>query len=198
MLAWCLLACGHHLLSVKPLKDASYFCWFVSSISGHFSFFALTRAMLFITGRHSFPFMDIIQEWMLLDSYRSIICSCTYPEEHCHTTQLHKHIYSCVCKYECVPRQAAMNMCVCVCPCPCIDTHVLSSVQSLSHVRLFATTWTVARWAPLSMEFSRQGYWTGLPSSSPGDLPNPGLKPRSLITGRFFTFWTTREVYIYM
>ena len=96
MLAWFLLACGHHLSSVKSLKDASYFCWFVSSISGRFSFFALTRAMLFITGRHSFPFMDIIQEWMLLDSYRSIICSFTYPEEHCHTTQLHKHFYSCV------------------------------------------------------------------------------------------------------
>ena len=39
--------------------------------------------------------------------------------------------------------------------------------------------WTVACWAPLSMEFSRQEYWNGLPFPSPGDLPNPGIKPRS-------------------
>ena len=54
-----------------------------------------------------------------------------------------------------------------------------SSVQSLSHVRLFATPWTVVRQALLSMEFSRQEYWSGLPFSSPGDLPNPGIKPGS-------------------
>ena len=41
----------------------------------------------------------------------------------------------------------------------------------LSHVWLFATPWTVARRTPLSMEFSRQEYWNGLPSPSPGDLP---------------------------
>ena len=40
--------------------------------------------------------------------------------------------------------------------------------------------WTVARQAPLSMEFSRQNYWSGLPFPFPGDLPNPGIKPRSL------------------
>ena len=39
--------------------------------------------------------------------------------------------------------------------------------------------WTVARQAPLSMEFSRQGYWSGLPFSSPGDLPNPVIEPES-------------------
>ena len=39
--------------------------------------------------------------------------------------------------------------------------------------------WTVARKAPLSMEFSRQEYWSGLPFPSPGDLPNPGIKSRS-------------------
>ena len=38
--------------------------------------------------------------------------------------------------------------------------------------------WTVARQAPLSMEFSRQEYWSGLPFPSPGDLPDPGIKPR--------------------
>ena len=54
-----------------------------------------------------------------------------------------------------------------------------SSVQSLSRVRLFATPWTVARQAPPSMGFSRQKYWSGLPFPSPGDLPNPGIEPRS-------------------
>ena len=52
-------------------------------------------------------------------------------------------------------------------------------VKLLSRVLLFATPWTVACQAPLSMGFSRQGYWSGLPFSSPGDLPNPGNKPRS-------------------
>ena len=40
-----------------------------------------------------------------------------------------------------------------------------------------ATPWTVACQAPLSMVFSRQEYWSGLPFPSPGDLPNPGIKP---------------------
>ena len=47
--------------------------------------------------------------------------------------------------------------------------------QSLSCIRLFATPWTVAHPAPLSMEFSRQEYWSGMPFPSPGDLP--GIKP---------------------
>ena len=51
--------------------------------------------------------------------------------------------------------------------------------NSLSCVRLFATPWTVARQAPLSMEFSRQKYWSGLPCPPPGQLPNPGMEPRS-------------------
>ena len=52
-------------------------------------------------------------------------------------------------------------------------------VQSLSHVRLFVTPGTVAHQTPLSMGFSRQDYWSGLPFPSPGDLPNPGIEPRS-------------------
>ena len=52
-------------------------------------------------------------------------------------------------------------------------------VKSLSRVRLFATPWTVAYEAPPSMGFSRQEYWSGLPFLSPGDLPNPGIEPRS-------------------
>ena len=42
-----------------------------------------------------------------------------------------------------------------------------------------ATPWTAAHQAPLSMGFSRQGYWSGLPFPSPGDLPDPGIEPRS-------------------
>ena len=48
---------------------------------------------------------------------------------------------------------------------------------SLSRVRLFVTPWTVAYQAPLSMGFSRQEYWSGLPFPSPRDLPNPGIEP---------------------
>ena len=55
----------------------------------------------------------------------------------------------------------------------------LSEVKSLSHVRLFATPWTVAHQAPPSVEFFRQEYWSGLPFSSPGYLPNTGIEPRS-------------------
>ena len=52
-------------------------------------------------------------------------------------------------------------------------------VKLLSHVRLFVTPWTVAYQAPPSMEISRQEYWSGLPFPSPGDLPDPGIEPRS-------------------
>ena len=52
-------------------------------------------------------------------------------------------------------------------------------VKLLSRVRLFATPWTVAYQAPPTMGFSRQEYWSGLPFPSPGDLPDPGIKPRS-------------------
>ena len=52
-------------------------------------------------------------------------------------------------------------------------------MQSLSRVQLFATPWTVAHQAPQSMDFSRQEYWSGLPFPSPGDLPDPGIEPRS-------------------
>ena len=54
-----------------------------------------------------------------------------------------------------------------------------SEVKSLSRVRLFATPWTVAYQASLSMGFSSQEYWSGLPFPSPGDLPDPRIEPRS-------------------
>ena len=52
-------------------------------------------------------------------------------------------------------------------------------MKSLSCVQLFATPWTVAYQAPPSMGFSKQECWSGLPFPSPGDLPNPGIEPRS-------------------
>ena len=65
------------------------------------------------------------------------------------------------------------------------------SVCVLICVLLFAIPWTVARHTPLSMEFSRQEYWSRLPFPIAGDLPNPGIEPTSLASpawaGRFFT-----------
>ena len=55
-------------------------------------------------------------------------------------------------------------------------------IQSLSCIRLFATPWTIAHQALLSMEFSQQEYWSGLPFPIPGDLPNPGIEPRSPVS----------------
>ena len=52
-------------------------------------------------------------------------------------------------------------------------------VKLLSRVRLFVTPWTVDYQASLPMGFSRQEYWSGLPFPSPGDLPKPGIEPRS-------------------
>ena len=61
----------------------------------------------------------------------------------------------------------------------------------LSHVPLFATPWTVARQAPQAMELSRQGYWSGLPCPSPGDLPDSMIESTSsmspALAGRFST-----------
>ena len=64
-------------------------------------------------------------------------------------------------------------------------------LSHFSHVQLFLTLWTVAHQAPLSTEFSKQEYWSGLPCPPPRDLPNPGIEPTSLISpalaGGFFT-----------
>ena len=61
-----------------------------------------------------------------------------------------------------------MYVCVCVCVC-----------CGLSLVQLFETLWTVAHQAPLSMGFSRQEYWIGLPFTSPSDILGPGFEPTS-------------------
>ena len=69
--------------------------------------------------------------------------------------------------------------------------------QSLSHVRLFATQATVAHQAPLSMRFSRQECWSGLPFPSPGELLDPGIEPVTLrfpaLAGGFLTTSTSWE-----
>ena len=61
----------------------------------------------------------------------------------------------------------------------------------LSRVLLFATSWTITHQALLSMEFSRQGYWSGLPFPPLADLPDPGIESASLaspaLPGKFFT-----------
>ena len=69
-----------------------------------------------------------------------------------------------------------------------------------SSVQLFVTPWTIACQAPLSMGFSRQEYWSGLPHPPPGDLLRPGIKPASLrspaLADGFFTASATWEAQI--
>ena len=76
-------------------------------------------------------------------------------------------------------RETVVHMKAIVCEC----THLLS------HVQLFVTPWTVAPQTPLSMGFSRQEYWSGLPFPPPGDLPDPGIELASplspALAGRF-------------
>ena len=62
-------------------------------------------------------------------------------------------------------------------------------VELLRRVWLFATAWTIARWAPLSMGFPRQDCWSRLPFPPPGDLPDPGIKPASPALAGFDTLW---------
>ena len=78
----------------------------------------------------------------------------------------------------------------------------ISACVHLSHfslVRLCMTLWTVAHQTPLSMGFSRQEYWSGLPCPPPGFLSDPGFEPTSLrppaLAGRFFTTDTTWEAH---
>ena len=73
----------------------------------------------------------------------------------------------------------------------CSKSLTVIVLSHFSHVRLFATLWNVTCQAPLSMGFSRQEYWRGLPCPPPGDLPDTGIKPVSFMSptlaGRFFT-----------
>ena len=69
-----------------------------------------------------------------------------------------------------------------------MDSFAWRQAQSLSHVRLLVTLWTATHQAPLSMEFSRQEYWSGCSFPSPGDLPDSGIEPASpVLADVFFT-----------
>ena len=74
-------------------------------------------------------------------------------------------------------------------------------LSHFSRVWLFVAPWAVTHQAPLSMGFSRQEYWSGLPFPSPGDLPDPGIEPGSLtfpaLAGKFFTTSATWEAFVY-
>ena len=112
----------------------------------------------------------------------------------------------CVCVRACVRAGSHVYCCVCVCVCVCAGSHAqLSSTVLLcvcvcvrarvcagSHVQLFLTPWTVACLPCSSCPWDSpwQEYWSGLPFSTPGDLPDAGIKPRSTspaLEGEFFT-----------
>ena len=82
-------------------------------------------------------------------------------------------------------------MCGCVCVCVCVCVYVCACLYN--HVLLFAVPWTEeAHQAPLSMEFSRQEYWSELPFPSPGNLLDPGIETESPALARgFFTTTAT-------
>ena len=94
------------------------------------------------------------------------------------TSVLYKDIYThtCINTYACVYNPSLVS-----------NSALLTSslllllllLNHFSHVWLFVTQWTVAHQAPLSMGFSRQEYWSGLPCRPPGDFPNPRMQPRS-------------------
>ena len=89
-----------------------------------------------------------------------------------------------------------INVCVCIVACMCVYmyVHACTSACMFSHVWFFATPWTVACQTLLSMGFSRQAYWSGLPFPPPGELPDLRLESVSCIAGRFLTTWA---MYVY-
>ena len=108
------------------------------------------------------------------------VCMYTHTHTHTHTHTLFKILFPCS------SLQSIQKSSICYMVGP---YHV--SVLSLLVTSDFASHWTVACQAPLSMEFFRQEYWSGLPFPSPGDLHKPGTKPMSLsssvFVGGFFT-----------
>ena len=84
-------------------------------------------------------------------------------------------------------------LCVCVCVCVCV------CACALNHVQLFATLWTIAHQAPLSIEFSRQEFLSVLSFPTPRDLPNLGIEPASLVSPALvdgcFYHWVLPKVY---
>ena len=103
---------------------------------------------------------------------------------------------ACICMVEtllCSPEIITTLLICCVRACVCV-------LSCISRIWLFATLWTVAHRAPLSTGFSRQEYWSGSPCPPPGEIPNPGIKPESLMSptlaGRFFTTGATWEAHV--
>ena len=79
----------------------------------------------------------------------------------------------------------------------CLQVQRACVLSHFSRVRLFATLWTVACRTPLSMGFSRQEYWSGLPCPPPGDLLDPGINPTSLTSPAFVGgFLTTSDTWV--
>ena len=100
---------------------------------------------------------------------------------------MYMHNWVCMTESLCCTQGASTN----------IVNQLCVRVESLSHVQVFETLGTITHQAPLSQGFSRQEYWCGLPCPPPGDLPDPGIKPASLmspaLTGGFFTTTATWE-----
>ena len=94
-----------------------------------------------------------------------------------------------MCLHACMSVSACVHECVCMraCVCVCVRAHTRAPgnclglfcgcVESVTQLCQTVTQWTVAHQAPLSMGFSRQGYWSGWPCPFPGDLPNLGIEP---------------------
>ena len=105
-------------------------------------------------------------------------------------TSRYKRVCVCVCVFG---TSRYKRVCVCVCIQAC-------TLSCFSHVPLFATLWIVVHQASLSMGFSIQEYWSGLPCPPPGDLPKSGIEPTSLtspaLTGGFFSTCHLGSLYI--
>ena len=118
--------------------------------------------------------------WRMINNKEKLWLKCTFKIFFTTKTFIHCHWRVNWCNYYGSTLSNKLNMLISVC-----------MLSLFSRVLLFATPWTVARQDPLSMGFSRQEYWSGLPFPSPGDLYHPGVKLYvsyvSHIAGRFFS-----------
>ena len=114
------------------------------------------------------------------------VCICSWIA---HTLYRHEHTVkdNVTLSYQSTPSPECLLRHTCVC-----------IVQPLSRVQLFATPWTLACQAPLSMGFPKEEYWSGLPLPPPGDPPSPGMEPLSpALAGRFSTLSPQSSVSYY-
>ena len=103
-----------------------------------------------------------------------------YTHTHIHT---HSFLFHILFHYDLSQDTGYSSLCYTVGPCCLSILHLCAcELSRFSHVRLFVTLWIVARQVLLSMRFSRQEYWSGLPFPSPGDLPDPVIEPVSLVS----------------